>query len=111
MPSVTSAPYLPYLVYVDKHAQPSSDPTLPTVLADMYGAISLSTAPIITQYHQTGDHHIAFYDFQGTGEMILSIGRINRKGEYGPEGGDLESWMAYNRPYLRFNLSNLWNGL
>lgn len=113
--TITSMPVMDSLVYVDKHAQPSTDPTLPQVLSDMYGTISLATGPIITQYHKTGDHHIAFYDFNtegssSQGAMILAIGRINIHGEYGPEGGDLTSWMAYNRPYLTFDLGNLWAG-
>jgi hypothetical protein len=40
--------------------------------------------------------------------MYVSIGRINAKGDYGADGGS--SWKAYNRPYLRFNLNDLWNG-
>lgn len=116
LPTVTSMPVMDSLAYVDKHAQPSDDPTLPQVLSDMYGNISLTTGPIITQYHKTGDHHIAFYDYNmegpsaKEGAMILAIGRTNIHGEYGPEGGDLTSWMAYNRPYLYFDLANLWAG-
>lgn len=40
--------------------------------------------------------------------MYVSIGRINGDGQYGPDGGDV--WKAYNRPYLKFNLNDLWNG-
>lgn len=110
MPSMTSQPFMESLVYVDKHAQPSSDPTYPQVLSDLYGSLTIETGPIATQYHQTGDQHIAFYDFQGSGTLTVAIGRINADGEYGPQGGDLSSWKAYNRPYLKFYLKNLWNG-
>ena len=41
----------------------------------------------------------------------VSIGRINKAGEYGPEGGDTNSWKAYNRPYLKFSLPDLWAGV
>lgn len=107
---LTGQPVLKDLVYVDKHAQPSGDTTFPQVLTDLYGTLSLETGPQATQFHGTGDIHIAFYDFAGTGNMIISIGRINAEGEYGPTGGDLNLWKAYNRPYLSFSLADLWTG-
>jgi hypothetical protein len=114
MPSMTSQPYLEDLIYVDKHAQPSNyDPSqtnaLYTPLSDFYGKISLDTARTVVQYHQTGDLHIAMYDF-GSNEIIVSVGRTNSKGEYGPEGCDLSMWKAYNRPFLRWSFSDLWEG-
>lgn len=112
MPSMTGQPYIKHVAYVDKHPQPSHDGpngTLPTALNDFYGNISLETTKIITQYHQTGDLHIASYDF-GNKKLYVSVGRINGKGEYGPEGGDTSVWKAYNRPYLSFNLDDLWIG-
>ena len=66
---------------------------------------------VITQYHQTGDLHIASYDF-GAKQMYLAVGRTNSKGNYCPEDcPDGEVWKAYNRPYLKFNLEDLWNGV
>jgi len=112
-PTMTGQPYLESIAYVDKHPQPSGDgPTgsLPTVLADFYGNISLPVTKTITQFHQTGDLHIASYDFTNK-EMYLSIGRVNRNGDYGPEGGNLDSWKAYNRPSLHFKLEDLWKGV
>jgi hypothetical protein len=64
---------------------------------------------MVLQSHETGDQHIAMYDF-GKEQMLVSIGRINEDGNYGPVGGDLKSWKAYNRPYLIFNLQDLWTG-
>ena len=111
MPTVTGQPPMESLVYVDKHPQPSNDGangTLPTALGDFYGDISTSNSRTILQYHGTGDVHIAIYDYVAN-EMLVSIGRINRKGEYKPEGGEDDSaWKAYNRPYLRFSLDKLW---
>lgn len=112
MPTVTEMPYLEDVCYVDKHPQPSHDGpngTLPTFLTDFYGDISMENTRIGVRFHQTGDVHIASYDF-GNKKMIVSIGRVNHDGEYGPEGGDLSSWKAYNRPYVQFNLEDLWNG-
>jgi len=39
--------------------------------------------------------------------MLVSIGRVDGEGSYGPN----DVWMAYNRPYLKFGLDDLWVGL
>ena len=109
-PSMTGQPYLENVAYVDKHPQPSGDGptgTLPTALTDFYGNISCETSKIITKYHGTGDLHIASYDFTAK-MMYLAVGRINGDGNYGATGGS--EWKAYNRPYLKFDLEDLWNG-
>ena len=113
MPSETGQPYLESVAYVDKHPQPSGDGetgSLPTFLTDYYGNITMENCRIGAQIHSTGDLHIAAYDY-GAKQMIVSIGKINENGEYGPVGGDLSSWKAYNRPYLQFDLESLFNGL
>jgi hypothetical protein len=112
-PSMTGQPYLESIAYVDKHPQPSGDGptgTLPTALTDFWGNITMCSSKVVTQHHQTGDLHIASYDFTQK-LMSVAIGRINSKGDYGPEGGDMKSWMAYNRPYAMFSLEDLWNGV
>lgn len=102
-------------MYVDKTGQPSdSTPSdsddLYTALNDFYGDISLDTARTIIQYHRSGDVHIAQYDFGGN-EIQVAIGRINKDGNYGPDGSsDMSVWKAYNRPFVRFTLNDLWNG-
>jgi len=111
MPAQTGQPYFESLVYVDKHPQPTHDGatgSLPTVLGDLYGSISIENTKIVTQFHETGDLHIASYDFTAK-QMNVAIGRINKDGKYGPDGGD--EWKAYNRPYLKFDLTDLWDGL
>jgi hypothetical protein len=101
------------VVFVDKHPQPSTDPSLPQVLGDFHGDLTLENARVVTQYHMTGDVHIAVYDYQDR-QMLLSIGRVNSKGEYSPESGegsdDDKFWMAYNRPYVQFSLDDLFAG-
>jgi hypothetical protein len=47
----------------------------------------LETSKIILLYHQSGDVHIAVYDFDGD-EMYLAIGKININGEYNYSGND-----------------------
>jgi hypothetical protein len=107
---VTQMKVMDSVVYVDKHPQPSTDESLPTALSDFYGDLSIENSRVVVQHHQTGDQHIAMYDF-GESRMFLSVGRINADGDYGPEGGDLNAWKAYNRPYLKFNLEDLWAGI
>lgn len=111
---VTEQPMLKSIAYVDKHPQPSGEGpngSLPTVLTDLYGQISLETTKVVTQYHQSGDVHIASYDY-GKKEMNVAIGRVNKDGRYLPEDGSDDSvWKAYNRPYFHFNLEDLWAGL
>lgn len=115
MPSLTSQPFLDSVVYVDKHSQPSNyDPSqsdaLYTPLNDFYGQITLDTTRTVIQYHGTGDVHIAQYDF-GSNTVQVAIGKINEDGEYRPVGGsDKNVWKAYNRPFVRFALDDLWNG-
>lgn len=104
-PSATGQPYIPSVAYVDKHPQPTGEGptgTLPTALQDFYGNITLETAKTINKYHQTGDLHIATYDF-GSDEMYLAIGKIDGNGEYGNN-------KAFNRPYVKFSLQDLWTG-
>jgi hypothetical protein len=112
MPSMTGQPFIENVAYVDKHPQPSGEGatgTLPTALNDFHGNITLETTKTILQFHQTGDLHIAAYNF-GSKEMYMALGKTNENGEYGPVGGDLNSWKAYNRPYLKFSLEELWKG-
>lgn len=86
--------------------------TLPTALTDFYGNITLENSKTIAWYHQTGDLHIATYDF--TAKLLnLAVGRVNAQGQYHPaDGTDAAQcqWCAYNRPYLQFSLEDLWQG-
>ena len=112
MPGLTGQPYLESVVYVDRHGQPSYEGaagTLPTALTDFYGNISLETTKIIMKFHGSGDHHIAVYNYRDR-QMYLSVGRVNADGYYGPQGGDLDLWKAFNRPYLKFNMDDLFEG-
>lgn len=108
-PYMTGQPFIENIAYVDKHPQPSHSDDLPQALNDFHGNVTCETTKIITKFHNTGDLHIASFDFSSKW-MYLSIGKINENGEYGPVGGDLDSWKAYNRPYLKFNLEDLWSG-
>lgn len=114
MPSMTGQPFIENIAYVDKHPQPTGEGptgTLPTALLDFYGNVTSETSKVITQFHETGDLHIASYDFSNN-VMYVSIGRINKDGNYHPDGSaDGSVWKAYNRPYLKFNLKSLFAGV
>lgn len=110
MPSMSGQPYLPDITYVDKHTQPSWDQsddfngTLPTALTDFYGQINFETMKQIVQFHETGDVHAAVYDFSQK-QMLLAIGKTNNsEGSY----GDSCYNCAYNRPWVIFDLNELW---
>ena len=75
MPSMTGQPYIDSIAYVDKHPQPSGE----GALLDFYGNISFGN---FQNYHQSGDVHIAAYDFDGD-KMNLAIGKININGNSG----------------------------
>jgi len=135
MPAVTLQPYFEDLVYVDKHPQPSHDPSsLPDLLAKYWGNLSMEATSAINAGHETGDLHIAVYDFAGvTGKQLnkgpdgelsssassassssagtpklwVSVGRVNENGDY---GSDNKEWKACFRPYLEFTMADLWAG-
>lgn len=103
------ASYIENIAFVDKHQQPSHFTDLSVALNDFHGNVTLETSKTIAKFHQTGDVHIASYDFLHKA-MYVAIGKANEDGQYGPVGGDMESWKAYNRPYFKFNLEDLWAG-
>jgi len=108
MPDVTGQPYMKDLVYVDKHPQPSHDLTeLPDLLTAHYGAIDQVTTAAIAAGHETGDLHIAMYDYSpGSEALWFSIGRTNAAGDYGQDS----VWKACYRPYLHYPLEALFAG-
>jgi hypothetical protein len=109
MPAVTGQPYLPELVYVDKHTQPSWDATqqLPNLLQAAYGNLDMPHTAYVNAAHETGDLHVAVYDFDlEAPKLWVSAGRVDAHGDYGPGG----AWKACFRPYLYFALSDLWQG-
>ena len=57
-------PLMDGVVYLDKHTQPSHDPCLGDLLQFYYGNIDAHhTMQNITAQAQTGDTHIAVYDY------------------------------------------------
>jgi hypothetical protein len=107
---------------VDKHPQPSHDSDgLPGLLSTYYGNLTADATRFINAGHETGDLHIAIYDFAGKGlagkakaeevagtpKMWVSVGRVDGDGNY---GSDNREWKACFRPYLEFTMADLWAG-
>jgi hypothetical protein len=40
--------------------------------------------------------------------MYVAIGKTDKDGRYGE---DNKVWRAYNRPYVKFHLDDLWHGV
>lgn len=103
MPSVTKQTMLTNVTYVDKHPQPSHMSDLPEHLQKLTGTLDGDTmAKEVPRMHQTGDVHIAVYDFAAR-EAIISIGITDTDGNYAT------GMKAYERPYLKFKMDDLWS--
>ena len=108
MPAVTGQPFMEDLVYVDKHPQPSGDQALPGLLNASYGAIGAAETAAVSASHETGDLHIAMYDFTpGQETLWFSLGRIDARGHFGPDG---VAWKACYRPYIEYPMASLFAG-
>jgi hypothetical protein len=81
---------------VDKHPQPSADPTtLPDLLNASYGNLDAVTT-------------IAIYDYNPEAPKLwVSLGRIDQNGDFGPDN----AWKACFRPYLAYTMADLWAGV
>jgi len=63
-PEYPAHPRMKGLVYINKHTQPSYDPCMAQVLKEHYGSLDpLITIKYITALTQSGNNHIAVYDF------------------------------------------------
>lgn len=113
MTTMNCQPIIEQIAYVDKHPQPSGEGvngTLPTALKFFHGQVDAFTTKQIIQAHETGDVHAASYDF-GNKEMHLTIGRTNADGQFCDDAcADDSMWKAYNRPWTKFVLEDLWTG-
>jgi hypothetical protein len=111
MPAVTGGPMIDSVVYVDRHPQPSTDGSLPLLLQEYYGELNMDNTRDIVVTHGTGDMHIAVYDFgdpndkANTAKFWWSIGRIDEDSKY-----VVDEWMARSRPFLEYNMADLWAG-
>lgn len=89
------------LIFVDKHVQPSANPCFNNLMHQYYGKLDGPTiAQFVTSQEQTGDMHIAIMDWAQQFMYISNAGIANAAGSATP---------AYNRPFLRFNMTSLWS--
>lgn len=100
----TGQPLLKDICYVDKHPQPSTATDLPELLQSYAGNVTFGAVQDIVQQHGTGDVHWASYDFLKK-KMVVAVGRVDENGKY-----QHDSWKAYGRPALLFDLEDLWAG-
>jgi len=99
-PPYKNHPNYKNLVYVDKHVQPSGDNCLGDTLGKDHGNINaLSLITNTTALHQTGDTHIAIYDFARL-EMYVAFA-----GVYDPKTKSCIP--AYNRRFTKLNMDKL----
>jgi len=97
-PAYKGHPLLAGAVYIDKHPQPSHDPCLGSLMQKFYGNLDANTIfRSVTALLQTGDTHIAVYDFQNMLIYVSNASPYVQK-KFVP---------AYDRAFVRLDLSKL----
>lgn len=102
------------LVFVDKHVQPSTHPCLNDLMHQLYGDLDAAATVYITSLFETGDTHIAIYDFEAK-EMYVSNAAPTNASAIASTLGDeaaakaLKDNKAYNQPFVRFDMNWMWN--
>jgi len=100
-PTCDGHPYIEDVIYVDKYVQPSSNPCLGNVLNEGWGGIdAFYLFQQAAARLQTGDMHVAVYDYLNQ-FMYVSNAQVYVPGQ--------PQLMAYQRPYVRLNMSALFN--
>lgn len=109
LPSRTSQPAMRDLAYVDKHAQPSGDSTLPALLEARRGSLTADLmAQDIPRLTGSGDVHIAIYDYSpARPTALIALGRVAANGSYVGKAAR----KAFEAPFMKFDLNALWNQL
>jgi len=86
------------LVYIDKHPQPSTHTCFSSLLQKYYGQITPeNTIQYICSLDETGDMHIAIYDFAKKHMYISNATPVQHLVK------------AYDRKFVRFDLEKLFN--
>jgi hypothetical protein len=96
-PAYPQHPQLNGVVYWDKHKQPTGDYCLGSLLQEYYGQLDIETYIHIVSMFQTGDMHIALYDFENE---FMFVANAAAPGESGPHN-------AYDRQFVKFNMPAL----
>jgi isopenicillin-N N-acyltransferase like protein len=89
------------LLYTNKHVQPSTEPCMNDVLHWGYGNVTASfLSTYLVALEQTGDMHIAIYDF------VREVMYVSNASPGDGSGNGVVP--AYNRQFLRFNMTDMW---
>ena len=90
------------VVYIDKHKQPSTDPCLGSLLSEYYTELDcVKILQYVAPVHQTGDMHVALYDFAQNYMYVSNASPVPAN------GNATEVIPAYNRPYIRLEMATL----
>jgi hypothetical protein len=91
------------LVFINKHVQPSSEPCMNDLMQAAVSARAMTgdvAARYVAALEQTGDSHIAVFDFTGDGTVrVANASPVGVGGAVTP---------AYASPFVAFNMSALW---
>eukprot|EP01138_Halocafeteria_seosinensis_P011254 gb/GECG01011496.1/.p1 GENE.gb/GECG01011496.1/~~gb/GECG01011496.1/.p1 ORF type:complete len:448 (+),score=37.37 gb/GECG01011496.1/:1-1344(+) len=88
------------MLFINKHTQPSHSPCMNDLMDQYYGSISAeNTIRYITAGEQTGDMHIAIYDFENKYLYVSSASVACKNCTVTP---------AYDRPFSRLDMSKQW---
>lgn len=88
-------------LFLDKHVQPSGDACLNDLVTEFYGNLSATNVfQFITAYAQTGDMHIAVYDFANRYMYVSNASPLSASGSVTP---------AYSMPFIRLDMNAMWN--
>jgi len=101
LPTLTNQTQFDDVAYLDKHPQPSEHPDMPALVAQYYGNI---TPDIVASYFprlmESGDVHIAVYDFQNN-RTLIATGTTDAVGQF--------TRFAHEAPFLQFDNAKLWS--
>lgn len=102
LPTLTNQTAFKHVAYIDKHPQPSPHPDMPALVQEYYGKLDAKTvAQNFPRGMQSGDVHVAVYDFSKS-EVMFSFGTTD-----GPTGNYTRK--ACNAPFVRFGMESLWS--
>jgi len=102
------------LVFVDKHVQPSGHPCLNDLMHQLYGSLDAMSTVYVTSAFETGDTHIAIYDFNAKEMYVANAAPTNASSIAATHGEvaaakALKDNKAYNQPFVRFDMNWMWN--
>jgi len=96
-PEYDNHPRLPYVVYWDKHVQPTGSNCYSSLLQKYYGSLNVENTRQVCAISQTGDMQIAIYDFA---KNQVYVANAKAEGEQGPP-------LAYDRSYVKFDMNTI----